>query len=1611
MAALAPTCLSAQGHPIAARGFTSQSAFSSDGIDSVNLFSRNLVLSLPIGQSYPLGPNLAYGLTLYYNSNVWDPEIVQSCNPDKTPCVRVEPGASFNAGLGWTLSLGRLLSPNHVENESSRWLYIGPDSSRHYFYDTLHEGEVNSGGCTSDGCAFQYTRDGSYLRFKKSTLTIEFADGSTHTFGGSNGELTRLEDRFGNYLNVTVNANNWQLSDRHGRSHTVNFTTVANKKVVSSVTLASFAGGTTTWSFAYNPTAVYRPYMDSDESNPDQVTVPLLYDITATAGSAPSVNYSMWQSGAPSYFTGSLNTNDPTGQLRRIVLPTKGTIEWTYGLTHYPVAGDWTQFENGFGVATKTTGNNWGTGGTWSYSSALYPATNSTELQTTVTTPANTSSVHYFSVPTTVSSSGWTGWEFGLPFTARFTSGGRNLSSETYSSTGALVRSQYVSFTHDKLPTALSPGDWYNSNRRVSGSRTNFNDDGGKYIDRAFADFDGVGNFRDMTHVDNFDGTTSRTETTEFNSSRGCYDINLSTNTQLCTGGSTFVPFSTGDPWVLGTFAYRQQTEGGVTARQEASFTTAGFLDCVRVLKNGTTRNANDVVTTFSNNGSGFPSFEKYWGGDDQSLSTGTLCATASQPAYWVDHTYASGVRSSSRFKSPSGTAMNFYAFNAAIDNSTGMIRDSYDPSGYWTRFTFDGFGRPTLVEPLGSTTGEKEAKVALTYSNASGGTAAKVNIYRSCPTGVSGCSGSFGETEAHFDGFGRAWKSLARQDDGSTWARRETTYNALGWRTGTSELGASTGALSWNTFTQFDSFGRPGKLTKADGKIVNFSYAGIRDFSRTVKVYTTQGAAEVDSTTTWRNDGLGRLRKVFEPAMPNGTNVNTTYSYDVGNRLKQVQQSAGTNQNRYFTYDNRGFLTSEQHPEKGASGNGTVSYLSYDALGNASEIRDGSASNNLLFTFDAAARLLTIAEGGAGGRMLKEFTYGSSGSSLARVVTAKRHNYLPAPIAADYSVTETYVYDGVGRRPSSRTTQTNYCAGTGCTPVNQEYFVQSWIYDRGGSPTSTSYPRCYGGACPAGGTAARTESATYSYGWLTSIPGWASDIDYHLNGMVSEVDFAGINVSETIVNDPNSIARPQEIKFTQTSSGSFIATTGVYSYDSSGNIKAIDSGHFLYDAASRLTSGTVLVAGLPKTQSATYDGFGNITSITTNGTLRNTPTSASTNRLSSASYDAAGAGNLTAWNGATYAYDRLNMMYQLTNGSENWIYAYTADDERILQYRIGGGSWQTAIRDLDGKILREYRTELGGWTAFEDYVYRDGALLASVHPTEGTRWFGIDHLGSPRIRFNTAGAIAGVHTYYPFGEEATPGTGDTQQMKFTGHERDMLNTPTGFADDTDYMHARQFSPLTGRFTATDRHSGHQLEPSTWNRYSYAQGNPLRFVDPDGLDAMTFIQRLRRGSFMPPTQGSLSFHLDMGSGVGGSTDFEILPELEPGDGWFGFGFLSGAVLSLDVTVGYVETPDELFSVTGGDFLGFHFDRQCSGSACKYTLGLGLGGGAGFQWASRIGQRFPQFPLAPPEPKLEIVTTCDDSGCITTKRAIPNASIVAWLSLPSTTKRTRLASVD
>jgi RHS repeat-associated protein len=214
-------------------------------------------------------------------------------------------------------------------------------------------------------------------------------------------------------------------------------------------------------------------------------------------------------------------------------------------------------------------------------------------------------------------------------------------------------------------------------------------------------------------------------------------------------------------------------------------------------------------------------------------------------------------------------------------------------------------------------------------------------------------------------------------------------------------------------------------------------------------------------------------------------------------------------------------------------------------------------------------------------------------------------------------------------------------------------------------------------------------------------------------------------------------------------------------------------------------------------------------------------------------------AGNLTAWNGNQYTWDAFNQMSRYQSGGAEWIYVYDAEDERVWTYKTDNTSRWT-LRDLGNRVLREYANTGGTWSLDADHIYRDGLLLASETPA-GVRHYHLDHLGTPRLVTNAAGAQTAYHAYFPFGEEATAFNQDTLRMKFTGHERDHANAG-GPGDDLDYMHARFCSPVTGVFGGgPEVPPSRAKQPQKWNRYTYADGNPVKKIDPDGKEAMVFV--------------------------------------------------------------------------------------------------------------------------------------------------------------------------
>ncbi len=1058
-------------------------------IDHVNLFNGNIVITIPLGQRYPLNAGLSYGLTLTYNSNVWDFTERQPTPPAER-VIRAEPNRRSNAGMGWTLSLGRLYPPGSVGNTTpgfARWQYVSADGSEHTFYDTLHVGEPAAPG-------FRYTRDNSYLRLQDVGSTrkyIEFPDGTVHTFDflSSEWKLTRIADRFGNYLSVSYPSPfTWELSDMHGRTHFVHFrTSPPGQDQVSEVVLAAFDGTSATYTFSYEDTTILRNYKDTDPETSDTLTVPLLTAIELPDESSYSMPV------ATSYIT--TGNGHTSGVLHRIGLPTGGTIEYSYEtfffktFCHSDKPGEFPSsydiFNSSAGVAKRTLREHDGVAvGEWSYATDAYfeidhlRCSYDHERITKVVAPSGDATVHYFYAyaPNT--------WQYGLPIAKLHSDAeGRALATEYFSgdagvncrgdstpgcvTSGNRVRSKWLRYEKDTVPDTSVAAERYDTNRRVDLERSIYHDDDDRFADTAFSNFDGLGHYRTVTTGGTFGAGDVRTSFTNYNPAAGTYP-----------GGFSLPP--TIGSWLLETYSYQTQTEGGATAKQEFCFDPAtGFLERRRMLKNSTARSADDLLVVYSDQPpyDGNVDREEYYGGDGGGLATGNLCSLAlPAPSYRIDHSYEYGALKSSRYVDAAGAALSFSLVDRAIDPNTGYVRASRDTAGIQTDFEYDTSGRLTWERPSAG----HGAWIEHRYFRRGSLDYARVETYRR-PNGST--SGVLARESLRFDDLGRPFLEKRLLADG-TWAQRKTVWDAMGRKVWVSEwypnatpdaamsktVYAYCGDHDWdpNTPEACDPFGRPLRITPPDGAghDVRLRYAGVRVVERQVKI-AMQVGSEMEAVTSETYDRQGRLSQVSEPSGTGGSPVTTTYGYDVGNRLTTVSTTAGaTTQTRTFTYDNRGFLLAEQLPEKGPYGNGVVSYSNYDARGHVGRVVDGP--NDLTFTYDRAERLTRVSESGAGGRVLKIFTFGDSNTpgnwAKGKLTQAVANNFFDgAGTANSFQVVHTYTYGGTGGRVSSRRTTAGIVGGAPTT------FTLGLVWNELGQVAQLTYPGIAGAGCPGG--------------------------------------------------------------------------------------------------------------------------------------------------------------------------------------------------------------------------------------------------------------------------------------------------------------------------------------------------------------------------------------------------------------------------------------------------------------------------------------------------------------------------------------------------------------
>jgi len=165
--------------------------------------------------------------------------------------------------------------------------------------------------------------------------------------------------------------------------------------------------------------------------------------------------------------------------------------------------------------------------------------------------------------------------------------------------------------------------------------------------------------------------------------------------------------------------------------------------------------------------------------------------------------------------------------------------------------------------------------------------------------------------------------------------------------------------------------------------------------------------------------------------------------------------------------------------------------------------------------------------------------------------------------------------------------------------------------------------------------------------------------------------------------------------------------------------------------------------------------------------------------------------------------------------------------------YYLLGGKLQLAV--FHGQQLDSLQTDCGDAGLNRVYMYpheyltygvNDVAMLVT-RPTGAKEYKVVDHLGTTRAVLNGSGNVIGAYDNEPFGAPIAV-TGVKSRKGFIDKETDRETNSGNFG-------VRQYDPEIGAFLGTDalaeKHPG-------LSAYHYALNNPLKFIDPSGMDSV-----------------------------------------------------------------------------------------------------------------------------------------------------------------------------
>ena len=445
---------------------------------------------------------------------------------------------------------------------------------------------------------------------------------------------------------------------------------------------------------------------------------------------------------------------------------------------------------------------------------------------------------------------------------------------------------------------------------------------------------------------------------------------------------------------------------------------------------------------------------------------------------------------------------------------------------------------------------------------------------------------------------------------------------------------------------------------------------------------------------------------------------------------------------------------------------------------------------------------------------------------------------------------TKELVFNQIGSDPS----------GTAGSPMTTTWDT-SYTYDDEGYQTTVTYPT--GQTHTTGLDFMKRPFSLYAHGTSGPI---IQSVTYNAADQMTQMSWADNFGS---VRDPDAYSYPA---FTQTwSYNSFNQVTQIQTQNASGAPSTVDLNYgfpagqnngqvssvasgldtnynatYVYDSLNRLSS-----VGGAKVQTYSYDGWGNLYSKTGDGQNFTLGVDASTNRLTGSGICYDPNGNMTGGGGGCpngiyypgdFVYDMSNRLVQAVSAQDpsrggRERYWYTPDNQRVSTLKVGNAgvlSQVFFVRGAHGEMAAVCTAQLFGQMPVCDMpeVKWAGRLIRQNRVPVVT-----DRVGS--VVANSPGSSYGASPnryFLPFGDgPATTGSPVAGGSAFATYWAD-LNTGLNYADQ------RYQSSAYGRFMSADPYkaSAGAEDPGSWNKYSYVQNDPVNFVDPNGMERVTF---------------------------------------------------------------------------------------------------------------------------------------------------------------------------